>query len=138
MPFWSKTIIEPPLFFHGSFYSSAYFKGTLKFWDQYVRDLIDIKYLQLYFYHRPKTAAIFHIAKHASENELEGTVVDVEHGLDKHLTERNDASCDENLQTQTRLQKRCNKLNSGYTNNTLKNVDKPKTWKAISRAKRSK
>ena len=39
MPFWSKTIIEPPLFFHGSFYSSAYFKGTLKFWDQYVRDL---------------------------------------------------------------------------------------------------
>ena len=39
MPFWSKTIIEPPLFFHGSFYSRAYFKGTLKFWDQYVRDL---------------------------------------------------------------------------------------------------
>ena len=92
----------------------------------------------MYFYHRPENASIFHIAKHASENELEGTVVDVEHGLDKHLTERNDASCDENLQTQTRLQKRCNKLNSGYTNNTLKNVDKPKTRKAISRAKRSK
>ena len=92
----------------------------------------------MYFYHRPENASIFHIAKHASENELDGTVVDVKHGLDKHLTEKNDASCDENVQIQTRLQKRCNKLNSGYTNNTLKHVDKTKTRKAISRTKRSK
>ena len=92
----------------------------------------------MHFYHRPENASIFHIATLASENELDGTVVDVEHGLDKHLTEKNDASCDENVQTQTRLQKRCNKLNSGYTNNNFKNIDKTKTGRAISRAKRSK
>ena len=92
----------------------------------------------MHFHHRPEDTTIFHIAKHASENKLEGTVVDVEHGLDKHLTEKSDASCDENVQRQTRLQKRCNKLNSGYTNNTFKNIDKTKSGKEISRAKRSK
>ena len=84
-----------------------------------------------------ENASILRIAKHASKDKLDGTV-DIEHGLDKHLTERNDASCDENVQIQIRRQRRCNKLNSGYTNNTLKNVDKPKSRKAISRAKRSK
>ena len=86
--------------------------------------------------HRTENASILRIAKHALNDKLDGTV-DIEHGLDKHLTERNDASCDENVQIQIRPQRRCNKLNSGHTNSKLKNANAPQTRISSLKTKRS-
>ena len=83
-----------------------------------------------------ENASILRIAKHALKDKLDETV-DIEHGLDKHLTERNDASCDENVQIQIRRQRRCNKLNSGHTNSKLKNTNLPQTRKSSLKTKRS-
>ena len=71
-------------------------------------------------------AAIFHIAKHGSNSNLEETVAGDEHGLVKQQTGRKDVSCDKNAYRQTRLQKACNKLNSDSTSAIVETNIKPK------------
>ena len=90
----------------------------------------------IYFYHRTENASIFYIAKHASENKLKETVIGIEHGLDKHQTERKDASCEENVHIKTRLQKACNKLNLNHTTAVLKEGYNPQNRKHLLRTKK--
>ena len=72
-------------------------------------------------------ASILHIANRGLENKGEKTVASIEHGLDKHQTNRKGASCDENVYIKTRLQKACNnKLNSVSTSVIAQNYIKPK------------
>ena len=70
----------------------------------------------VYCYHSLAQNATFHIAKHGSEEtNTRETVANIKHGLGKHPTDRNNASCDKNLYTRTRSQKAYNKLKPDNT-----------------------
>ena len=77
-------------------------------------------------------ASILHIANHGLEDKGEKTVGSTEHGLDKQQTDRKDASCDENVYMETRLQKACNnKLNFDKTSVIIHKYKKPKRRRGL-------